>query len=135
YEEFDFSWYSGNAYLTNVSLTPNAEVYQRLKLANNAPDNQYSIQIKSIKIKNFHPKLLYQKQKLNINEIVIDDPTILILNETLAKTDTTQNKEKKSPYQQISKFLKELRVDKINIKNLNYTFENKTLSDTKETKL
>jgi len=134
YDEFDFSWYSGNAYLTNVSLTPNKEIYEHLKQTNKAPDNQYSIQIKSIKLKNFHPKLLYQKQKLNIDEILVDEPTILILNETLTK-DSIQVKNKKSPYQQISKFLKELRVNNINIRNLNYTFENNTLNEKKETKL
>lgn len=136
YDEFDFSWYSGNAYLTNVSLTPNREVYERLKLNDDAPDNQYSIHIKSIKLKNFHPKLLYQKQKLNIDEILVEDPTILITNETLTPRDSLDvTKEKKEPYQQISKFLKELRVDKINVKNLNYTFKNNTFQDKKETRL
>src|SRR5690606_25736414 len=57
YDDFDFNWYSGNAYLTNVSLTPDKKVYEQLKLTDKAPDNQYTIRIKSIKIKNFHPKL------------------------------------------------------------------------------
>jgi len=135
YDEFDFSWYSGNAYLTNVSLTPNKEVYERFKTANKAPDNQYSIQIKSVKLKNFHPKLLYQTQKLNINEILIEDPTVLIINENSLEKDSLQTKEKKTPYQQISKFLKELQIKDLNVKNLNFTYRNNSLKEQKETKL
>jgi len=135
YDEFDFSWYSGNAYLTNVSLTPNKETYERLKADNKAPDNQYSIQVKSIKLKNFHPQLLYRKQKLNIDEILIEDPTILVINEHSSEKDTLQIKEEKTPYQQISKFLKELRVKDLNVRNLNFTYQNNSQKEQKETKL
>ena len=134
YDDFDFSWYSGNAYLTNVTLTPNKEVYERLKQKNDAPDNQYSVKVSSIKIRNFHPKLLYQERKLNINHIVVENPTILVLTETLAK-DSLQVKNNKTPYQQISKFLNELRVNNIEIRNLNYTVENNTFNEKKETKI
>lgn len=135
YEDFDFSWYSGNAYLMNVSLTPIKEVYDSLKLAGNAPDNQYSIQIKSIKVKNFHPTRLYKQRKLNIDEILVQDPTVLLINEDLPRNDTLQVKEKMTPYQKISKILNELRVDQFNVNNMNFTYRNNTLNDSKETKL
>jgi len=135
YDEFDFSWYSGNAYLTNVSLTPVKEVYDRLKATGDAPDNQYSIQIKSIKIRNFHPTRLYKQQKLNIDEFIVQDPTILIMNEDLSQNDSIQPKKKKTPYQKLSKFLKELHVDNFNVNNLNFTYRNNTLEESKETKL
>src|SRR5690606_12819846 len=135
YDEFDFSWYSGNAYLTNVSLTPIKEVYERLKATGDAPDNQYSIQIKSIRIKNFHPTRLYKQRRLNINEFIVQDPTILVMNEDLPENDSLQTKEKKTPYQKLSAFLKELRVDKFTVNNLNFTYRNNTLEDSKETKL
>lgn len=135
YDEFDFSWYSGNAYLTNVSLTPVKEVYEKLKITGDAPDNQYSVQIKSIKIKNFHPTRLYKQRKLNIEEIMVQDPTILVMNENLPKNDSIQPKEKKTPYQKLSRFLKELHVDDFTINNLNFTYQNNTLEEPKETKL
>lgn len=135
YEDFDFSWYSGNAYLNNVSLTPIKEVYDSLKIIGDAPDNQYSIQIKSIKIKNFHPTRLYRQQKLNIDEIMVQDPTVLVMNEDLPQNDSIPVKEKKTPYQKLSKILKELRIDNFNVKNLNFTYRNNTLEDSKETKL
>src|SRR5690606_3994124 len=134
YDEFDFSWYSGNAFLTNVKITPNADVYKRLKARDNAPDNQYTIDIKSIKLRNFHPRMLYQQQKLNINEILIEDPTILIVNEDVVQ-DSLLQKEKKTPYQQISRFLKEIRVNALNVNNLNFTYQNKSTEEQKETKL
>lgn len=135
YDEFDFSWYSGNAYLTNVSLTPVKEIYERLKATGDAPDNQYSIQIKSIQIKNFHPTRLYKQRKLNIDEIMVQDPTILVMNEVLPLNDSIQSKEKKTPYQKLSKFLKELHVNDFNVNNLNFTYQNNTLEEPKETKL
>ncbi|TCK82768.1 AsmA family protein [Albibacterium bauzanense] len=135
YEDFDFSWYSGNAYLTNVSLTPIKEVYERLKTTGDAPDNQYSIQVKSIKIKNFHPTRLYKQQRLNVDEIMVQDPTVLVMNEDLSQNDSILVKEKKTPYQKLSKILKELRIDNFNVNNLNFTYRNNTLKDSKETKL
>lgn len=135
YEDFDFSWYSGNAYLTNVSLTPIKAVYDSLKTTGDAPDNQYSIQVKSIKIKNFHPTRLYKQRKLNIDEIMVQDPTVLVMNEDLPQNDSLQVKEKKTPYQKLSKILKELHIDNFNVNNLNYTYQNNTLEDSKETKL
>jgi len=135
YEDFDFSWYSGNAYLTNVSLTPVKEVYERLKATGDAPDNQYSIQIRSIKVKNFHPTRLYKQRRLNINEILVQDPTVLVINEDLPQNDSLQPREKKTPYQRLSNLLHELRVDKFNVNNLNFTYRNNTLDESKETKL
>lgn len=135
YEDFDFSWYSGNAYLTNVSLTPIKEIYDSLKATGDAPDNQYSIQIKSIKVKNFHPTRLYKQQKLNIDEIMVQDPTILVINEDLPQNDSLHVKEKKTPYQKLSTILKELHIDNFNVNNLNFTYRNNTLEESKETKL
>src|SRR5690606_33363107 len=123
YEDFDFSWYSGNAYFTNVTLIPKKEVYERLKASGDAPDNQYTVQIKSIAIKNFHPTRLYKQRRLNINEIEIQDPSILIVNQDLPKADSLQTKEKKTPYQRISKLLHELRVDNFKVNNLNFTYQ------------
>src|SRR5690606_22147619 len=71
----------------------------------------------------------------NIEEIMVQDPTILVMNENLPKNDSIQPKEKKTPYQKLSKFLKELHVDDFTINNLNFTYQNNTLEEPKETKL
>src|SRR5690606_1036977 len=62
-------------------------------------------------------------------------PTVFIVNENLIVKDSLSVKQKKTPYQQISKFLKELRVEDLIIKNLNFSYQNNTSTEQKETKL
>src|SRR5690606_32504986 len=91
YDDFDFSWHSGNAYLTNVHLQADSQVYERLKRENRAPDNRYRIAIKAINIRNFHPKRLYQSRKLNIDELTIESASVSVISEDVFQ-DTTQVK-------------------------------------------
>src|SRR3546814_1823541 len=66
---------------------------------------------------------------------MVQDPTVLVMNEDLSQNDSIPVKEKKTPYQKLSKILKELRIDNFNVNNLNFTYRNNTLKDSKETKL
>lgn len=135
YDDLEFSWYRGYASLTNVSLKPNREVFERLKAANSAPDNQYSIQVRSVEIKNFHPGRLYKQRKLNINDIILTDPVVSVINETMPKEDTVEVKDKRTLYQKISNLLNEIRVDNFNVNNLTLIYQNNNTEDSTTTRL
>ena len=134
YDDFDFSWHNGNAFLTNVHLQADSQVYERLKRENRAPDNRYNVAIKTIKIRNFHPKRLYQSRKLNIDALLIESASVSVISEDVFQ-DTTQAKAKKSPYEQISGFLNEIRISSLNITDLSYAFENRSDSNARKTSL
>jgi len=134
YDDFDFSWHTGNAFLTNVKLQADSQVYERLKLENRAPDNRYNIAIKAIKIRNFHPQRLYQSRKLNIDELLIESASISVVSEDVFQ-DTMQARANKSPYEQISGILNEIRVNSLNIVKLSYAFENRSDSNARRTSL
>ncbi len=130
YDDFDFSWHSGNAYLTNVRLQADSQVYERLKRESRASDNRYDVSIKAIKIRNFHPKRLYQSRKLNIDELTIESPAIAVVTEDVFQ-DTTQVKERKTLYQQISRFLNEVRISKLVMDDVSYSLENRSDTNTR----
>lgn len=134
YDDFDFSWHNGSAYLTNVHLVADSQVYERLKRENRAPDNRYRIAIKAINIRNFHPKRLYQSRKLNIDELTIESASVSVISEDVFQ-DTTQAKATKTLYQQISGYLNEIRVSQLNINDLSYAFENRSDSNARKTDL
>src|SRR5690606_27521211 len=134
YDDFDFSLHTGSAFLTNVRLEADSQVYERLKRENRAPDNRYNIEIEAIRIRNFHPKRLYQSRKLNINELLIESASVSVISEDVFQ-DTTDVEAKKTPYEQISKYLNEVRISSLNIKDLSYTFENRSDSNSRQTAL
>lgn len=135
YDDLEFSWYRGYASLTNVALKPNQAVFDRMKADSSAPDNQYSIQVSSVEIKNFHPSRLYRQQKLNIDNIILVDPVVSVINETMPKKDIIEVKDQRTLYQKISKLLKEIRVDNFNVNNLTLTYQNNNTDDSVTTRL
>lgn len=135
YDDLEFSWYRGYASLTNVSLKPNKEVFERLKAVGTAPDNQYSIQVGLVEVKNFHPARLYRQRKLNINDIILVDPVVSVINETMPKQDTVETEDQRTLYQKISKLLTEVRVDNFDVNNLTLTYQNNNTEDSTTTRL
>lgn len=126
YDNLNFNLVTGNASVDNFKLIPDTNVYNTLKLQQKAPDNVYDIKVGKLKIKNFHPKRIYSSRKLNIDEITVDQPEIIILNESKPYNDTISTKDKRSLYEQLSEVLNEVRIDNIALSEVNLTYKNRT---------
>lgn len=135
YDDLDFNLVTGNAHLHNFKLVPDTAVYNLLKAQQKAPDNLYDVSVARLEINDFHPKRIYSERKLNIDEILVENPEIKVINETQAYNDTIQQKDKRTLYQKISKILNELSIDNIAFKNVNVTYTNRNEAKEKTTKL
>lgn len=135
YDDLDFNMVTGNAYLYNFKLSPDTNVYNRLKAIEKAPDNLYDVSVAKLAIRNFHPKRIYSERKLNIDEIIIESPEVQVVNQTQMYNDTIQLKDKRTLYQKVSKILKELTVDHIAFKNVNVAYVNRNEKKEKTTRL
>lgn len=134
YSDLKFSLITGNASVRNFKLIPNKKVYQNLVRLKKAPDNVYDLQVEILQIQNFHPKRVYTDKKLNVNRIIIDNPTLFITN----RRQLYNNKEPDTPkslYQSISQVFKEVRVNEIILKDVDFTFENRTNAKAKKTEI
>ncbi len=126
YDNLKFNLVTGNASVENFRLIPDTAVYENLKNQQKAPDNLYKLSVQKLSINDFHPKRIYSERKLHIDQILIDQPEVEVMNESKAYNDTVSTKEKKSLHEQISDVLNELRIDRIDLKQVNLTYKNRT---------
>ena len=112
------------ASLTDVKFIPDTNVFKRLIALKRAPNNVYYIRLKTLSIKDFHPKNLFKFKKLNVDLLLFDNPDVIMVN---TQFDFNENKPtylQKSPYDYISKYLHELRVNEISFRNVKFKYIN-----------
>ncbi len=134
YDGLDFNLITGNASIENLRLIPDTNVYAKLVLKETAPDNIYNISIANVRIRQFHPRRILMGRKLHINDIIIDTPSIHIINEYHHYNDTaTADRDSLTLYQRLSNTLNEVSVDNIYLNDIHFKFSKKTDSLLKET--
>jgi hypothetical protein len=133
YSDFDLNIHSGNATLYNFKLVPDTAVYQKLVAAQKAPDNLFTLSVKKLSIKNVGARKAYQEKILNIDQIIIDKPSLTIVNKRYSFNDTVKVGKPKTPYQIIKKVFKQLRIDSIALNDISLNYINKSNPVTKQT--
>lgn len=116
---------TGSMAIRDVTLKPDTLVFDTLKKQNLAPAHTFEIKLKKLQITRTGILTAYFKKRLDINEILLDRPSInVIFNKVPKKTDTA--KAKKSLYEQISKTFKSARVHRIKIVDADFDYINKS---------
>lgn len=119
---------TGAAALTNVKITPDTNVFKQLIVEKKAPNNLYYIELKELRIKQFHPLRILQRKKLNIDLLLFDNPEIKMVNRRLDFNEHKDVSSDKEPYDYISKYIRELRVNTIDFKNISFKYVNNNLA-------
>lgn len=136
YDDLDFNLVTGNAYVKNFRLIPDTNVYNQLKAQLKAPDNLYELEVAKLEIRDFHPKRIYTERRLNVDQVLIDRPSIKIINDSQPYNDTLQSDaDNRSLYERISPILKELRVESVVLQNIDFTHINRSNQEEKSTLL
>ncbi|WP_262249954.1 hypothetical protein [Parapedobacter soli] len=136
YDGLDFNLITGNASIKNLRLMADSNRYGQLELLEQAPDNVYQINIANLRIRRFHPRRVLTDRKLHIEDIVIDTPTIHVINKYHYYNDTvTTKRDDRTLYQRISGILREVSVSRIAFNDIHFKFTKKTDSTRKETVL
>jgi len=135
YSDFDLNIASGNATLSNFKLIPDTSVYNRLVDEKKAPDNLFTLSVDKLTIENVGAKKAYQEKILNVSSIIIDKPSLTVVNKRYAFNDTVKVGNPKTPYQLIKNIFKELRIDSISLKNISLNYINNNERVTKRTAL
>lgn len=113
---------TGHASLRNVEITPNKERYKELVALKRAPNNLYSLKLKKLVIKRFHPITFYRSKKLILDEVVFDKPQVVMINKQFAFNENRPPRPVKSPYAIISKVLKEFAIADIKFNNASFKY-------------
>ncbi|PTT01030.1 hypothetical protein DBR11_08310 [Pedobacter sp. HMWF019] len=113
---------TANASLSNVKLIPDPIVLEKLRLLKKAPNNVYHIELRKLSALNFHLFRMFKDKKLNIDEIEINRPMITMVNRQMDYNENRAPRPLKSPYDYISKVLKELSVDTVNFREAAFKY-------------
>lgn len=112
------------ATITDVKFIPDTNVFKRMIALRKAPNNVYYIRLKTLSIRNFRPKNLFKFKKLNIDLLLFDNPDVVMVNTQFDFNENKPSYLQKSPYDYISKYLHELRVNKIAFRNVKFKYIN-----------
>jgi hypothetical protein len=116
------NWVTGNASLYDVNIIPDTMVLKRLNVRRSGPNNVYTIRVKRLMIKGFHPWILYRKNKLHINELLFIKPDIIMANKQLPFNENKPPRPRYDPYAYISKYLAEVQVANINLRDIKFKY-------------
>lgn len=115
---------TGISSLNDVKILPDTVVYNKMIATQHAPNNLYYIKLKKLAVRNFHPWRLWQHKRLHIELLLFDNPCIEMINRQFDFNDEKKPHPRKSPYDYISKYLKELRIHTIDFKNASFKYVN-----------
>jgi hypothetical protein len=126
----------GSIVFYNITLKPDTAVYNSKKKLHLAPNNLVELHIKRLTLSHIHPLKLYFKKKLDIGEVIINDPEVHISYQ-LNHTKDTVLKDNRTTWQKISKSLHSIHVGNIIMGDIKFRYDdysgNKlTISELKE---
>lgn len=114
FQDIHLNLLTGSAALDSVSLMPDTNVFNQLKEQKMAPAHLFQIKLAKLKLSRIGVLTAYFKKKIEMNAIILDNPSINIIHNKVTKRPDTV-KDERSLYQQISKTLKSIHVKSIRI--------------------
>ena len=116
---------TGSLALRDVTLKPNPLVFDSLKVAKLAPAHTFELKLKKLQISRVGILTAYFKKQVVVSEIILQQPSInMIYNKVAKKPDTV--KDEKTLYDQLSEIFKSIHVKAIKIVDADFDYINKT---------
>jgi len=119
---------SGNLSFKNIVFKPDTLVYQKMKVEGRAPRHLYRAESEGLTLSRVHPWKVYSGRGLEMNDLIINNPKIQIFFEDVHQTDTLE-KETRTIYQHLSKYLKSVLVKNIFLKGVDFKYIDRSLMD------
>lgn len=135
FDNIGFNVFLGNFSLNNIKLTPDLEVYHQLKRRKEQPAYLFSLHIDHAKLHGIDLFELYQHKELNIDEISVNNPNVIVVNDLSYKKSINDTSIFRNPYDLIKSQLHFLKVEQINLKNIKFEFVADSLGKTKRKKI
>lgn len=135
FDNIGFNVFLGNFSLNNIKLIPDLEVYKQLKRKKEQPAYLFNLHIERAKLHGIDLYNLYQYKELNIDEIAVNNPNVVVLNDLSYKKSISDTSIFRNPYDLIKAQLHFLKVEQINLKNIKLEFVADSLGKTKRKKI
>lgn len=135
FDDIGFNVFTGSLNFKNLQLIPNMSVYRKLKIEKNHPRYLFNLYIQKFNLSGINVYELYLNKELQIDEISMNHPDVLVINDVLSKEQSDTNSSLRHPYELIKNELKSLRIDQINLKNINFEFISDSANKRKSQKI
>jgi hypothetical protein len=117
----------GNASIEDVRILPDTNIFNKLVRLKHAPNNIYEVRLQKLTIWNFHPFRLFMDRKLDVDQLLFEHPSVVMINRQFDFNENRPARPYKSPYNYISKLLKQVSVKSIDLKEVSFKYVNKNL--------
>ena len=135
FDDIGFNVFTGSLSIKNLQLIPDMSIYRQLKSKKQHPRYLFNLYIQKFKFSGINIYEYYVHDELQIDELSINHPDVLVINDILSKELSDTNSNLRHPYELIKNELKSLQIDQINLKNINFEFISDSLSKRKSHKL
>ena len=122
FDDIGFNLFTGSVSFKNLQLIPDIEIYKQLKLERKHPRYLFNLHIQKFNISGINLYEYYFHRDLQIDEINMNHPDVLVINDALNIEESDSNASLRHPYEIIKNDLSSLQVDQINLKNINFEF-------------
>lgn len=123
FQDIHLNLLTGTAVLDSIRLMPDTNVFNQLKTTKEAPTHLFRIKLAHLKISRVAILKAYFKKKVDLTAIILDQPSIdMVYHKVPKKTDSV--KDERTLYQQISKTLKSIAIDRIKVIDADFDYYN-----------
>jgi hypothetical protein len=112
----------GKIIIYNITLKPDTTVYNQKKRLHLAPNTLVELKVKRLVLTHVHPFSLYFQKKLNIGQIILNEPRLNVSYQ-LNHTKDTVVKDHRTAWQRISKSLQSIHIGSILLNDVNLNYE------------
>lgn len=118
----EFHVVRGSLVFNDIVLYPDTAVYNRLKKLGLAPNNLVELRVRRLTLLHMHPYRLYAEKRLDIDEIILRQPSLHVTYRLNHARDTSL-KTARTAWQKISKSLHAIHVDSILLGDIKFKYE------------
>jgi hypothetical protein len=128
FSDVNTNYLLGNASILDVRILPDTNIFNKLVRLKHAPNNIYEVRLKKLTIWNFHPLRLLMDKSLDVNQLLFEHPSVVMINRQFDFNENRPARPYRSPYNYISKLLKKVSVKSINLKDVSFKYVNRNLT-------
>jgi hypothetical protein len=112
----------GTIVMFNITLKPDTVIYNSRKKQHLAPNNLVELHVKRLTLSHIHPFKLYFQHKLEIGQVVLNEPVLNVSYQLNHKRDTVL-KQNRTAWQKISKSLHSIHIGNILLGDVKFRYE------------
>ncbi|MFI5160057.1 MAG: hypothetical protein ACHQHN_02215 [Sphingobacteriales bacterium] len=122
FSDADLHILKGEIDIYDLTLKPDTAVYNRRKKLHLAPNNLVELHVKRLILYHIHPFSLYFHHKLDIGQVMFDQPEIMVSYQLNHTKDTT-SKDHRTVWQKMSKTLHSIHIGQISLGDIKFKYE------------